>query len=394
MARSKKIRLTDPLQKPPFAGQPADSLKGMAAGIRAVQLDIPNRVKAAAYLGTVDCVTYPQAQKMLIATMQEDPAEEVRYEAVMALRNMLSRGCGNMETQCECESCSSRKKTARESDRHAKKQRQAIIKEAKGPAKKLARKVSKDAEEERYDCCRGCCNPDALKALFNVANGKDDQCCWIEPSERVREAAAEGLCLCATFAPSTAPEPLDDDVDAETPPVDGEVKPTDDGEAKPKGEDKDDSSKDDAVTSVPRNHPRVIAVPPAPVPVLRGTVAQPAITSLNGFCIVGLKQRQFVPANAEFSSVFEDRTHYFASATAKGEFDANPSAYAPAYGGIDPVAWLEQREMVQGQFLREFNGRFYLFTSKQNWETFKQIPSRFVLNQKADTSSLFVRTEE
>ena len=68
----------------------------MAAGIRAVQLDVPNRIKAAAYLGTVDCVTYPQAQTMLIATMQEDPSEEVRYEAVMALRMMLSRGCGNM----------------------------------------------------------------------------------------------------------------------------------------------------------------------------------------------------------------------------------------------------------------------------------------------------------
>ena len=232
MALAKKLRVTDPLQKPPFAGAPVDSLKGMAAGIRGVQLDAPNRVKAAAYLGTVDCVTYPQAQEMLIATMQDDPAEEVRYEAVLALRTMMSRGCSNMESQCECESCQMRKKAARETDRHAKKAKNALIKEAKGPAKTLARKVSREKEEQRYDCCRGCCNAKVLKALAKVAYEKDDQCCWIEPSERVREAAAEGLCLCVTYpAPYVEPSPIPDVPPLEDKPK--EVGPPDEKEVRP-----------------------------------------------------------------------------------------------------------------------------------------------------------------
>ena len=111
IALAHKIKFTDPLQKPPFVAAPPDSLKGMAAGIRAVQLDIPNRVKACKYLGTLDCVTYPQAQDMLIATMLEDPAEVVRFEAVMALRNMLVGCCADLDTQCDCNSCCNRKKS-------------------------------------------------------------------------------------------------------------------------------------------------------------------------------------------------------------------------------------------------------------------------------------------
>ena len=127
VALAKKIKLTDPLLKPPFAAAPPGSLKGLAAGIRAAQLDVPNRVKAVQYLGTVDCVAYPDAQKVLIATMEEDPSEEVRYEAVMALRNMLTRGCCNMDTQCECQTCANRKQFVRETEAHANKGEKSLI---------------------------------------------------------------------------------------------------------------------------------------------------------------------------------------------------------------------------------------------------------------------------
>jgi len=384
VALARKVRVTDPLQKPAFAGQPADSLKGMAAGIRATQLDAPNRAKAAAYLGTVDCVTYPQAQKMLISTMKEDPSEEVRYEAVMALRNMLANGCCNMETECDCEGCQCRKEAVRETDRHAKQQQKAILHEAKGPAKKAARKANREDAATRYDCCRGCCNADALNALSEVAYGKDDQCCWTEPSERVRCAAAQGLCLCATVAeaissdPPVPPVPVTPD-DPNNGGGGGEVKPKKTEEVKP-GE---------KSTSLPQLKATTqIAVPPAPVPnaALVGTPSHPVLSQLNGYCIVSLKQRQFLPASPEFSSEFEDRTYFFTSADAKAAFDARPSNFAPAYGGYDPVTWLERHEFVQGQFLREFNGRFYLFSSKENWEAFKQSPERFLLNHRGNSS--------
>lgn len=415
IAQMLNVRATDPLQKPPFLGQPSGSLKALAAGIRAEQLDAPNRAKAAAYLGTVDCVTYPDAQKKLIATMQQDPSEMVRYEAVMALRNMLASGCCNMDTACQCESCCDRKRIARETEQHARKQERAIIREAKCHAKKAARKATKELEKSpRYDCCVGCCNEKVLQALADTAYGKDDQCCWKEPSERVRQAAAEGMCLCATgAAPDGYFAPIPTGADVPTPATDGKDDESPDGKDSKDSKDGRDGKKETTPKEDSEPKPKEAAIPPLPIgqlePVLRqpasvpvaprhepvpemlGTSDQPVIGALGGHCIVGLKSRQFIVARAEFASTFEDRTYYFSSADAKAAFDLNPAYYAPAYGGIDPVEWLQQHEMVQGQFLREHEGRFYLFTTKQNWELFKQAPNRYVLNQRTKSNSLAVR---
>lgn len=505
VALGKKILYSDPLQKPPFVGQPPDSLKGMAAGIRAVQLDVPNRIKAAAYLGTVDCVTYPQAQGMLIATMMEDPSEEVRYEAVMALRMMLAAGCNNMDTMCECDTCANRKQISRETIRHSHAMQRKVVAEAKCHAKiaawKAKRAVAK--KEQRYDCCRGCSNAKVIKALAEVAYGKDDQCCFIEPSERVREAAKDGLCL-AAIAPagmgnfySADPVPTEKIDEEPTPP--GEVMPRDDEEVAPPLE-PEAIPKDKAATSIPKKapvrnrmsqikstpgkasvanssnpmaspvtveepaiatQPAVEAVQAAPViksvpvvatpaavetatqpyddipalnstpvafaapvvkatpvvnvatvqksiPVVPATIVKttpadglpalsdtpkqlklasnqtlvadaPVLAALNGHCIVCLKNRQFVLVTNQYSSVFEGHTYHFASREAKATFDADPSRFAPAYGGIDPVEFLDNHTMVEGQFLREFDDRFYMFTNKEHWDTFKATPGRFIL---------------
>lgn len=386
VALAKKLKITDPLQRPPFAAAPTDSLKGMAAGIRAVQLDAPNRVKAAAYLGTVDCATYPQAQDMLIATMFEDPQEEVRYEAVMALRTMLTRGCSNMNTECECESCANKKQIARESEKHAKQGQKALIAEAKGPAKKAAREARRENEvqEERYDCCRGCCNAKVLNALSKVAYDKTEACCWLEPSERVRLAAKEGLCLCCTVpgwnlnsaeppkAPPTEPEKLP----METPaPNEKEVNPPQTEEAVPQLQ----SPPGDAPSGNPGPITQVLAARSQ----LSGTPSRPAVPGLKGFCIVKIHDRKFVPAKAEFSGIFDGRTYYFSSAEAQAEFTAAPEQFALAYRGFDPVVWQTQKELVDGQFLREFEGQFYMFTTKENWEAFKAAPKKFVLRKPA-----------
>jgi YHS domain-containing protein len=394
----------------------------MAAQIRAKQLDIPNRVKACQYLGTVDCVTYPEAQDMLIATMKEDPAEVVRYEAVMALRNMLTRGCCNMDSLCECPSCCNRKKIARQTEAHARKGCKALIKEAKGPAKKAAKKAErlKEAEDERYDCCRGCSNEKVMKALAEVASKKDDQCCWVEPSERVRTAAEEAMCLFPNYAngymlPDTGPEPVPSaDEEAEEreekavppqkikeaiPDSGKEATPPDAAAPAPANSDARKSSRTISTASVTRSQaaapstiPNVPAVNSVPhpisasavpnVPVLKDEpvpLSLPIVPGLRGRCIVALKSRQILPCDSRFSSLYEERTYFFSSADAKDAFDQNPRFYAPAYGGLDPVAWLQERQMIDGQILREYNGQFFLFTSKENWELFQLNPQRYVL---------------
>jgi len=411
IATMKKLAKTNPLLRPPFAAAPVDSLKGMASGIKAVELDAPNRILAVQYLSTVDCATYPQAQEMLIQTMQEDPIEEVRYEAVMALRAMLSHGCCNLETQCQCESCCQRQRIAAETKKHAKKSKYEHEKpKVLDPYIKMTKNLIKATpKERRYDCCRGCCNEKVLNALSKVAYEKDDQCCWGEPSERVRQAAAEGLCLCTT-SPAPYGEPMQI---PDVPVPDGKLKevgPPDDKEVPP-------PQAKEASLGLRPPAPAILGTTSATP--LRGSIRpgvtnnaslpiagitrqvsaakpvtsgqQPVIAGLNGFCVVALKERQFVPTNVAFSSTFEDHTYFFSSAETKATFDRNPESYAPAYGGFDPVVFLEKRQLVEGQFLREFEGRFYLFASKENWETFKSTPQRFVLRDRAAPRSVVAR---
>ncbi len=87
-----QIKALDPLLRPPFAGAPLADPKGLAAKIRAEQLDAKKRVKAVKYLGTVDCVAYPEAKAMLVQVMENDKYEQVRYEAAKALGVMMGRG--------------------------------------------------------------------------------------------------------------------------------------------------------------------------------------------------------------------------------------------------------------------------------------------------------------
>jgi YHS domain-containing protein len=46
---------------------------------------------------------------------------------------------------------------------------------------------------------------------------------------------------------------------------------------------------------------------------------------------------------------------------------------------------------VDGQFLREFEGRLYLFTTKENWDTFKAAPQRYVLQKSTKENSVVSR---
>ena len=167
-----QVASTPKLMRPPFAGQAVDKPKGLAYMIKADQVDVKNRVKAVRYLGKQDCmlpgtVTEPpkpsDAQVVLIKTMQSDKSEVVRYEAVKALENQLSRGpCGTI----------------------------------------------KRANFGRYENCLGCCNAKVLTALSDRAYGADAAGCPLEPSERVREACIQALAVCGidcNYGPAPMP---------------------------------------------------------------------------------------------------------------------------------------------------------------------------------------------
>lgn len=157
-----QVAATPKLMRPAFADQPIDKPKGLAYKIKAEQVDVKNRVKAVRFLGQQDCLDAnsvqagkpPQpsaAQDVLIKTMQGDPSEVVRYEAVLALENQLSRG-----------PCAKVKRTNR----------------------------------GRYENCLGCCNETVLTALSQRAYDTDPAGCPIEPSERVRQAAINAMTVC------------------------------------------------------------------------------------------------------------------------------------------------------------------------------------------------------
>lgn len=391
VAVQKELAKTDPLLRPPFAGAPVDTPKGLAAKIKAIELDSQNRMEAVRYLGTADCVAFPEAQGMLIQVMQEDPFEPVRYEAVMALRLMLARGAaaqGNPD--CDCEGCEARRDLVKDTKKHAHKAKikcpknlcelwhqclpKLIHAPLHAPAKLCKRIKNGSAEEMRYDYCRGCCSEEALNALSAVAYGRDEFGCWLEPSPRVRQAAEEALqlCPCIPAAPELppAPEPLPPPVPPleETPPERPleEVPPTAAWN----------------ITSAPLSsgttrQTTTTASRPSIEPQLDGT---PILQALNGYCVVALKEREFVRALPDYASVYKGRTYYFSCREAKELFDNSPRDYAPAYAGFDPVEYVRSREFHEGAYLREYDGHFYLFASKENWDEFLAFPERYAMS--------------
>ena len=197
-----KVKQTDPLLRPPFRDQPVDSAKGLAAKIRAMELDVCNRVQAIRYLGTLDCIAFPEAQEQLIEAMLNDKFELVRYEAALALTDMLCvdederekrhaiycdpdpRGKGKRD---KCKACAPKHPCLT-----------ACLKKIPF-IKKHVQPGGKDGRfETGYDACRcnTCCNEDVLNALAKVAYDKRDNGCFVEPSARVRAQAKAAIKCC------------------------------------------------------------------------------------------------------------------------------------------------------------------------------------------------------
>jgi hypothetical protein len=130
-----------------------------AAEIKQAEDLKPQKIKAIKYLASIGCGCYDKDEKItkaLIAAM-EDCTEEVRLEAIKAVKEAASGEC--------CVYCSQ----------------------------------------------KSCCNEKVVEQMYKTAYEMDDEGCYLEPSERVRQAAAEALQMCcwaAGGAPVVEPEPL------------------------------------------------------------------------------------------------------------------------------------------------------------------------------------------
>jgi hypothetical protein len=100
----------------------------------------PQKIKAIKFLARMGCGCYEGVAEALIAALT-DCTEEVRYEAARALRDAAGERCGT--------------------------------------------------------CNGSCCSEKVTEAMYLRAYERDDSCCWIEPSERVREMLRQALRACS-----------------------------------------------------------------------------------------------------------------------------------------------------------------------------------------------------
>lgn len=368
------LKSRDPLLKNVFKKSPESDVKGLASKIRADELDVKNRIRACRYLATADCRAYPKAPKMLVKVLHEDQWEEVRYEAAKALKIMLAAGA-----------CS-------------EKREESNFPQWLGRWKRNSRRNPKEAYKNRRDYCPGCCEKDVLDALSKTAYERNDRGNCFEPSKRVREMAAEALKSCGIKCnncncprPGAAGGPEEMGPPPNDPPArrggegvvpktrgEGQVPGANGGEGRTPGSTTppmDPASPN--VTTTPRRRS---------VPVRRvsnSAAVSATVPSLNGLCVVSLMNERRLAAKASITTVYKGRQYAFFNTAAKAEFEKRPERYAVAYGGFDPVQYVKSRKMVNGRLLCKYGGRFYSFSSQQNWDEFKRNSARYVASPKA-----------
>ncbi len=377
----------DPLLKMPYHMDPEEGVKGLASKIRARELDIPNRKKAIRYLQDLDCVQFPEAKEMLLSLLnpEEEKWEEVRFEAAKGLRNMLARhscnpdaakgngkgkdkdkgkdsGSGNCQSgNCQqastCGSCNQDSAW------------QQCCQAASNVGKKARGERTKAQEPPCH--CTSCCDADTLNKLAKTAyEMKENGCCY-EPSLRVREMAVEAIKACGVpchykpyYGEFEEPGPPAWDETSGQMKSDGEAVPPATNEGTPAPAPSADSS------STPLSLPAVTSV------------ATP-ISRLKNLCIVSLTHGQQVKPDPKISAAHRGRTYFFGSEEARQEFVSSPERFAIAFGGCDPVHYVETQRVVEGRFLAQHEGRYYMFATQENHQIFKSNPTRYSLKSDA-----------
>lgn len=156
--------------------------------------DRKNTIAAISYLGEVDCEAFPESQEVLADNVENHEFEDVRFAAAKALFKQLQRGRRPLNPlngwreipdpfileqvlllATFREPWTMQELTEKYADR------------------KVEKEQAKASKNGRKDLLKGCVSDETIKTLARVAYNKDEFGCWVEPSERVRKEAENGL---------------------------------------------------------------------------------------------------------------------------------------------------------------------------------------------------------
>jgi YHS domain-containing protein/thiol-disulfide isomerase/thioredoxin len=125
-----------------------------------------------------------------------------------------------------------------------------------------------------------------------------------------------------------------------------------------------------------------------------GGALNTSIVGLDGFCPVTLQQRRVLtPGKPELFVDHEGVRYQFASARLRDLFSSDPSRYAPAVQGCDPITLAREQRAVPGSIRYGvwYAGKLFLFQSEANKQTFKASPPEWTKIQSAANPPARVR---
>ncbi len=101
---------------------------------------------------------------------------------------------------------------------------------------------------------------------------------------------------------------------------------------------------------------------------------------LDGFCPVELQDNEhWIAGKTEFALHYRDRFFLFSSKEAMKTFSKNPHLYTPVAMGEDVVQMIQGGQRIKGKrhYGAWYQGRIYLFSTQENYNSFADRPSYF-----------------
>jgi YHS domain-containing protein/thiol-disulfide isomerase/thioredoxin len=119
---------------------------------------------------------------------------------------------------------------------------------------------------------------------------------------------------------------------------------------------------------------------PSAVPDSRLLPAGAPPLAFDGYCPVSMRNKwQWVAGNPQYGIVHLGRTYWFAGPEEQKQFWTEPTRYAPALSGNDPVLAIDHQQQVPGkrEHSLDYDGLFYMFASEATLQQFTANPARY-----------------
>lgn len=119
---------------------------------------------------------------------------------------------------------------------------------------------------------------------------------------------------------------------------------------------------------------------------------------LDGFCPVELQDNErWVAGNEEFTLRYRNQFFVFSCTESLMKFAKNPEAYTPVAMGEDVVQMAKTGDRLKGQrgFGAWYQGKIYLFSSQENYESFAERPAYYAsIATKLNSAQIGVQANE